>query len=138
MTGYGPLDGLANTAIALAIILSAIVSLVGTSARKRAVMEGRATAQDLAELSGITDPRDLLDAFGPPDMGRVWRSTTMEEVRSKTTPLGHLISGDLVDWACIAVAVLSFVLKSPFIVLALWAAAAAQFAAWIAATRLPR
>ncbi|MEO0983468.1 MAG: hypothetical protein AAFX03_12545 [Pseudomonadota bacterium] len=138
MTGFSPFDGLAVAAIAIAVALSAIVSLVGSSTRKRAVAEARATAQDLAELTGILDPKELLQAFGPPDMDRVWRSVTMAEVRAKTRPLGHLISGDLVDWACIGLAALAITIGGGYVVLALWAAAAAQITGWVLAARLPR
>ena len=45
--------GSAEPIIAIAVILSAIVSLIGTGARKQAVLEGRARAAVLCELTGI-------------------------------------------------------------------------------------
>lgn len=138
MSGYGPFDGLTATVAALVVILSAIVSLVGSSARWRAVAHGHARAQDLCELTGITDPRELQDTFGPPEMDRVWRSVTTADVRAARRPLGHLMSNDMVDWACVAIAVLSFLWRHPVVELALMAAFLVQVVSWVLATRLPR
>lgn len=138
MSGYSPFDGLTATVAALVVILSAIVSLVGSSSRWRAVTLGQARAQDLCELTGITDPRELQDTFGPPEMDRVWRSVTEADVRAARRPLGHLMSNDLVDWACVGVAVLSFLWRHPVIEIALVAALVVQVASWVLATRLPR
>ena len=102
MSGYGPFDGFTLVAIALAVVLSALVSLIGTSGRKRNIALGEAQVGDLAEMTGIRDPKRLQDVFGPPDMGRVWRSVTLLDVRRARTPEGWLMSSDLVDYACIA------------------------------------
>ena len=138
MSGYAPFDSLTATAAALAVILSAIVSLVGSAARRRNVELRAATVQDLCELTGITDPRELQDVFGPPDMGRVWRMVTLDDVMAARRPLGRLISDPVIDWACIAAALLSFFSDFVLVELALVAAALAQAGGWIAATRLPR
>lgn len=138
MSGYAPFDGLMATAAALVVILSAIVSLVGSGARWRAVELGRARAQDLSELTGITDPRDLQDVFGPPDMGRVWRTVRAVDVRAARRPLGHLISNELVDWGCMAIAVLSFFWRPALMEIALVAAVVVQVTGWVVSTRLPR
>ena len=42
MSGYGPFDGFTLMAIALAVFLSALVSLIGTSGRKRNIALGEA------------------------------------------------------------------------------------------------
>lgn len=138
MSGYAPFDGLTAAAAALAIILSAIVSLIGAASRRRNIAMGIAQVQDLCELTGITDPRILQDVFGPPDMGRVWRTVTLADVTRARRPLGHLISDPVVDWACIAVAVASFFSDFWLVELALIFALMAQVASWIAAARLPR
>jgi hypothetical protein len=138
MSGYPPFDGLAVTAAALIVILSAIVSLLGSGARRRAVELGQATTLDLCELTGITDPTQLQDVFGPPDMGRVWRSVTLQDILRERRPLGHLISNDAIDWAGIAVATVSFFWRPPLIELLLIVCVALQVASWVAASRLPR
>ncbi|MEZ5998551.1 MAG: hypothetical protein R3B98_07655 [Hyphomonas sp.] len=138
MSGYGPFDGFTLTAIALAVILSAIVSLIGTSSRKRNIALGEAQTADLAEMTGIRDPKRLQEVFGPPDMGRVWRNVTLLDVRKARTPEGWLISSDLVDYACIAVAVVAFFVSHKFMPGFLLAALAIQAAGWIISTRLPR
>lgn len=138
MSGYAPFDSLTSTAIALAVILSAIVSLIGASTRRRNVALKAAGIQDLCELTGITDPKLLQDVFGPPDMGRVWRHVGMADIRKARRPLGLLISDPRVDWACIAAAGLSFLSDHFLIELALVTAFLSQAAGWIAAARLPR
>ncbi|MEM1105938.1 MAG: hypothetical protein AAGH87_06070 [Pseudomonadota bacterium] len=138
MSGYPPFDGLAATAAALVVILSAIISLVGASTRWRAVRLGAAGPADLCELTGITDPRELQDTFGPPDMGRVWRAVTPADIKAARRPLGHLLSNAGVDWACIAVAAASFFLSGPLMTLALVTALAAQVTSWVITARLPR
>lgn len=142
MSGYGPTDGLMLVAMALATILSAIVSLVGTSTRKQNVMEGEAQTVDLAELTGILDPKALLDTFGPPDMGRVWRNVSLADTTRARRPAGWLLSSDLVDYAGILIALLAMLM--PFLVLKhlfewlLVPALLGQVAGWVIATRLPK
>ncbi|NBC20137.1 MAG: hypothetical protein GVY06_03665 [Alphaproteobacteria bacterium] len=138
MSGYPPFDGLAATAAALIVILSGIVSLLGTGARRRAVELGQATPLDLCELTGITDPGRLQDVFGPPDMGRVWRQVSMDDIRRARRPLGHLISNDLIDWGSLAIAFVSFFFRHPLMEVALLACVAVQVSSWVAAMRLPR
>ncbi len=138
MSGYTPFDSLTATAAALAVILSALVSLIGASARRRNVEMKVASVQDLCELTGITDPRALQDVFGPPDMGRVWRTVTLPEVMAARRPLGRLISDPLVDWSCISIALLSFFSSHFLVEGGLLVAVIAQAGGWIAATRLPK
>lgn len=138
MSGYGPMDGLAATAAALVVMLLAMVSLLGTTARRRSVALGEARTGDLCELTGITDPRELQDVFGPPGIDRVWRSVSLAAIDAERRPLGRLISDDRVDWACIGVAVLSFFWRHPLVEGALAAAVGLQIAGWIVAARLPR
>ncbi|KCZ91842.1 hypothetical protein [Hyphomonas johnsonii] len=138
MSGYGPFDDFTLAAISLAIVLSAIISLIGTSARKRSIYLGEARAADLAEMTGILDPKQLLAAFGPPDMGRVWRTVTLLDVRRARQPQGWLMSSDLVDYGCVLVAVLAFFISHPLMYGALLVALAIQVGGWVVATRLPR
>jgi hypothetical protein len=138
MSGYGPFDDFTLTAMALAIILSAIVSLIGTSGRRRSAAMGEASALDLCELTGITDPKDLQETFGPPDMGRIWRHVTLEQVHQARRPLGWVISSNLVDWLCMGVATLSFFYDHVLLSGAVMLALIVQITGWVAASRLPR
>jgi hypothetical protein len=125
-------------AIALAVILSSLVSLIGTSSRKRNIALGEAQVGDLAEMTGIRDPKRLQEVFGPPDMGRVWRTVTLLDVRRARTPEGWLMSSDLVDYACIAAAVLALLVPFRLMPGFLLVALGIQVAGWIVSTRLPR
>ncbi|MEM7768341.1 MAG: hypothetical protein AAF253_12765 [Pseudomonadota bacterium] len=138
MAGYAPLDGLAATVAAIAIILLALVSLAGTSVRRQAVEAGMARMTDLCELTGIFDPHQLQDVFGPPDMDQTWRHVRMVDIAAARRPLGHLISNDAVDGLTIAVAAASFFIRHPLVDVALVTALAAQVGGWLAASRLPR
>lgn len=128
--------------MAIATILLAIVSLGGTSTRKKNVLAGEAQAADLAELTGITDPKVLLQTFGPPDMGRVWRNVNLVETRRARRPIGWLISGDVVDYAAIAIAILAFITPFPSLrhifEWLLIPALIAEIAGLIISTRLPK
>lgn len=138
MSGYGPFDGFTMVAIALAVVLSSLVSLIGTSSRKRNIALGEAQVGDLAEMTGIRDPKRLQEVFGPPDMGRVWRTVTLLDVRRARTPEGWLMSSDLVDYACIAAAVLALLVPFRLMPGFLLVALGIQVAGWIVSTRLPR
>ncbi|MEO1476476.1 MAG: hypothetical protein AAFS13_08845 [Pseudomonadota bacterium] len=133
-----PFDGLTAVALAIAVVLSAIVSLITSSVRRDVVRNGEANIQALCELTGILDPKELQDVFGPPDMGRVWRRVTLNHVMEARRPLGHLISGQAVDLASIAVALLSFFSDHVLIGLGLALAVSAQTIGWVLATRLPK
>jgi hypothetical protein len=138
MSGYGPFDGFTIVAIAVAIMLSALVSVIGTSGRKRSIALGEARAEDLAEMTGILDPKQLLAEFGPPDMGRVWRTVTLLDVRRARQPQGWLMSSDLVDYGCAGVAVLALTVSHPLVYGALLFALCVQIGGWIVASRLPK
>tara|TARA_B100000678_G_scaffold290803_1_gene304840 strand:- start:16416 stop:16820 length:405 start_codon:yes stop_codon:yes gene_type:complete len=129
--------GSAEPFIAIAIIISACVSLIGTSARKRAVQEGRARAAEICELTGIFDPRVLQDVFGPPTMNGVYQ-VSMEQIKKARMPLGRLISDDRFDLGCIAIAISVFFIHHPLAELFLMIAAAYQTAGWMISTKLPQ
>ena len=115
-----------------------MVSLIGTSGRKRNIALGEAQVGDLAEMTGIRDPKRLQEVFGPPDMGRVWRSVTLLDVRRARTPEGWLMSSDLVDYGCMAAAALSMIVSHRLVPAILLLALGIQVAGWIVSTRLPR
>ena len=133
-----PLDGLTTVALALAVILSGLVSLIGSSARRQAVIMAAAQVRDLCELTGITSPNDLQDIFGPPNLNRVWQTLTLEQVLAERRPLGVLLSGQALDWACIVAGGLAFFSSFALIEIALVTAFAIQLASWVVAARLPR
>ncbi|MEZ5987269.1 MAG: hypothetical protein R3B94_15080 [Hyphomonas sp.] len=68
----------------------------------------------------------------------VWRSVTLLDVRRARTPEGWLMSSDLVDYACIAAAVLALLVPFRLMPGFLLVALGIQVAGWIVSTRLPR
>ena len=139
MIGSALYDDLATTVSAIGVIISVLVSLMLRSARRLAVEEHRATAQDLCELTGIDDPAELQDTFGPPALRtRMWHHVTLADVKRERRPLAFLIANDWLDYACLGVAVASFFWRDPLIYLFLWAAIFAQVAGWVISARLPR
>ncbi len=138
MGGYPPYSGFTEFAVALTVMLSALVSLIGTSGRKRNIAIGEARLQDLAEMTGILDPKQVLAVFGPPDMGRVWRSVTLFDVRRARGPLGWLMSSDIIDYLCMAAAVTALIFDHRLVPLLLGAALCVQVAGWVAASRVPK
>lgn len=136
--GSGSFEDLSRFAAAIAVILSAIVSLVGTAARRRAVEEGRARAGDLCELTGILEPKALQDVFGPPTLNGLWPAVTPERVKAAMRPMGHLLSDDRVDLACMAVALLALPLHHWVADTLLAFSLGLQLAGWVVAARLPR
>jgi hypothetical protein len=138
MGGYPPYTGFTEFAVALGIILSAVVSLLGTSARKRTVAMGEARLSDLAEMTGILDPKQLFAVFGPPGMERTWPSVTLLDVRRARGPMGWLMSSDLVDYACVLAAIVALSFDHKLMPLALMAALGVQLAGWVVSTRVPK
>lgn len=139
MIGSAVYNDLATTVSAIGVIISVLISLVLRSARRLAVEEQRASAQDLCELTGIDDPGELQDTFGPPTMHtRVWQSVTLEDIHRERRPLAMLIANDRLDYACALVAFISFYWREPLIYLFLWAAVTVQVAGWVISARLPR
>lgn len=138
MYGFSIFDGPAEAAVAVGILLSAIVSLIGISMKHRTIAQGHAKTQDLCELTGITDPRLLQDIFGPPDMGMVWKYVSMEDIYSARRPIGHLMSNPIVDYCCIAVAILAIFTDHGLIDLGLLIALVIQVTSWVIALRLPK
>lgn len=132
------LDGFTATAIALGVLLSAIVSLVGSSARRQAVIMAQASPRDLCELTGILNPKELQDVFGPPNLNKIWQNITLERVLEVRRPLGYIISGQAIDWLCFGVALLSFFSDFFLVELGLLAALGVQVTGWAYAAKLPK
>jgi len=132
------LDGFTVTAIALAVMLSTLVSLVGSAARRQAVIMAEAGPRDLCELTGILNPKELQDIFGPPNLNRIWQNLTLERVMQERRPLGHVISGQAVDWACMGVAFLAFFSSFVLVEIGLLIALGVQLTGWIYAAKLPK
>ena len=133
-----PLDGFPVVALALATLLSAIVSLIASSARRQAIIMAQASARDLAELTGILDYQDLQDTFGPPNLNRMWQTLTLERVQAERRPLGVLMSAKWLDWTCIVLALLAFFSSFALVEIGLLVAFTLQLASWLVASRLPR
>ena len=138
MTGIPGFDGLPLFATIIAVILSAIASLLGTMTRKQQVEMGMVDTAALCELTGITDPRDLQDVFGPPAMNRVWHGLKLPMILKERRLAGHLISNDRVDQACIAIAVIAVFWRHPIVEGLLVLAACVQIAGWALAYKLPK
>ena len=76
--------------------------------------------------------------FGPPTMEGFWPHVTMQRIHQVRRPAGHLLSGDLVDYASMTIAALSFVIGHWSVDVLLFLAVVAQVAGWVLAARLPR
>ena len=132
------LSGLTTLVLALAVGLSALIRLIQTMQLKQRVSVGLTGVRELAELSGILDPRDLQDAFGPPDMRRVWSQVTLASIERRRRLPGYLMSDTNVHRASMVIGVVAVGLHHWTTELLLLCAALAQAGAWISALRLPR
>ena len=132
------LEGITLFATAIATMLMAVASLLGTMTLKQIVALGQVDARTLCGLTGITDPKDLQDVFGPPHMNRTWHGLNLAYIEAQKRPAGYLISDNRVDWICIGVAVLALFWRHPIAELLLIVAAVSQVAGWVIASRLPR
>lgn len=133
-----PFYGLTLYAIALATLLSAFIRFIQSSQLRQRVEWQMTGVRELAELSGITDPRDLQDAFGPPGMDRIWRHITLPQIEQRKLFIGYLMSDARVQIFSMGAAVLALILQNWVTQIVLIAAALAQAGAWISATRLPK
>ena len=132
------LEGLSLFGVAIATMLMAIASLLGTMTLKQVVELGHVEARILCNLTGITDPRELQDVFGPPAMNRVWHGLTLADIERERRPAGYLVSDDRVDWISIGVAFLALFWRHPVADLLLIVAAVSQIAGWVIASKLPK
>jgi len=132
------LSGLSLIAVALAVMMSALIRLISTMQLRQRVEAGYTGVRELAELSGITDPRDLQDVFGPPGMERIWKHVTMAQIDDKKRLAGYLMSDSRIHWASIAIGFTAFIFGHWTVQILLILAALAQIGGWISATQLPK
>ncbi|MEL6829893.1 MAG: hypothetical protein AAFO63_07125 [Pseudomonadota bacterium] len=132
------LTGLSTLVIALAVGLSAMIRLIQGMQLRQRVSMGMTGVRELAELSGILDPRDLQDAFGPPDMNRIWSQVTLASIERRRRLQGYLMSDSNLHRASIIIGVLAVGLHHWTTELLLLSAVIAQAGAWLSAFRLPR
>ena len=135
--GFGSIEALTEVAAAIAVILSALVSLIGTSGRENTVRMGQARMAELCELTGILEPKMLQDVFGPPTMNGVWPTVTLERIAKARTPAGYLLSDSRVDYACIAAAIAALATNHWITNVLLAVAVGVQAAGWVISSRLP-
>jgi len=132
------LSGLPLVSIALAVMISAFIRLVQTMQLRQRVEVGHTGVRELAELSGVTDPQDLQDVFGPPGMNRVWAHVNLATIETKRRLAGYLMSEPRLHWFSIAAGLGAFIISHWIVQLLLLIAAIIQTGAWLSATRLPK
>ena len=132
------LSGLPLVSIALAVMISALIRLIQTMQLRQRVEFGHTGVRELAELSGVTDPQDLQDVFGPPGMNRIWANVTLATIEAKRRLAGILMSDPRLHWSSIAAGITAFVISHWIVQLLLVIAAIIQTGAWLSATRLPK
>ena len=132
------LPGFSLIAIGMAVVLSAFVSLIQTMALRERVAVQMTGVRELAELSGVTDPRELQDVFGPPGMDRIWRHIGLAQIEQAKRLPGYLMSDNRVDWACIILALIAMFTGHWLAQIALVTAALAQLGGWMSAANLPK
>ncbi len=132
------LSGLPLVSIALTVMISAFIRLVQTMQLRQRVEIGHTSVRELAELSGVTDPQDLQDVFGPPGMNRIWSNVTLATIEAKRRLAGFLMSDSRLHWFSIAAGIGAFVLSHWVVQIMLLIAVIIQSGAWLSATRLPK
>ncbi|MGC6499200.1 MAG: hypothetical protein ACON4C_03335 [Henriciella sp.] len=132
------LSAVSLIAIALAVFLSALIRLLQIMQLRQRVRAGLTGVRELAELSGITEPKDLQDVFGPPGLDRVWSHITLKFIEQKRRMPGYFLSDHRLHWACLALMPLCLVIQHWSTELLLMIALLIQAGAWLSATRLPK
>lgn len=132
------LSGLPLVSIALAVMISALIRLIQTMQLRQRVEFGHTGVRELAELSGVTDPQDLQDVFGPPGINRIWAHVTLVTIEGKRRLPGYLMSDPRLHWFSIAAGLGAFILSHWVVQILLLIAAIIQSGAWLSATRLPK
>jgi hypothetical protein len=132
------LSGLPLVSIALATMISAFIRLVQTMQLRQRVAFGHTGVRELAELSGVTDPQDLQDVFGPPGMNRIWANVNLATIEAKRRLAGSLMSDSRLHWYSIAAGIGAFIINHWSAQILLLIAAIIQSGAWLSATRLPK
>lgn len=131
------LSGLPLVSIALSVMISAFIRLVQTMQLRQRVEIGHTGVRELAELSGVTDPQDLQDVFGPPGMNRIWSNVSLATIESKRRLAGSLMSDPRLHWFSILAGISAFICGHWSAQILLLIAALIQSGAWLSATRLP-
>lgn len=119
-------------------MISAFIRLVQTMQLRQRVEIGHTGVRELAELSGVTDPQDLQDVFGPPGMNRIWANVTLATIEGKRRLAGFLMSDSRLHWYTIAAGLSAFFIGHWTTQILLLIAALIQSGAWLSATRLPK
>lgn len=132
------LSGLPLVSIALSVMISAFVRLVQTMQLRQRVEFGHTGVRELAELSGVTDPQDLQDVFGPPGMNRIWSNVNLATIEAKRRLAGFLMSDPRLHWFSIIAGIGAFILSHWSMQILLMIGALIQTGAWLSATRLPK
>ena len=132
------LSGLPLVSIALSVMISAFVRLVQTMQLRQRVEFGHTGVRELAELSGVTDPQDLQDVFGPPGMNRIWGNVNLATIEAKRRLAGFLMSDSRLHWFSILSGVGAFIISHWSMQILLLIGALIQTGAWLSATRLPK
>jgi hypothetical protein len=132
------LTGLPLVSIALAVMISAFIRLVQTMQLRQRVEIGYTGVRELAELSGVTDPQDIQDIFGPPGMNRVWANVTLTTIETKRRLAGFLMSDPRLHWFSILAGLGAFIISHWSVQILLLIAVLIQSGAWLSATRLPK
>lgn len=138
MEAMSTLSGLPLVSIALAVMISAFIRLIQTMQLRQRVDFGQTGVRELSELSGVTDPQDLQDIFGPPGMNRVWSNVNLATIEAKRRLAGMLMSDSRLHWFSIAAGLGAFILSHWVMQILLLIAAIIQSGAWLSATRLPK
>jgi hypothetical protein len=125
-------------AIAISVMLSAVIRLLQIMQLHQRVAAGLTGIRELAELSGITEPRDLQDVFGPPGLNRVWSHLTLIAIARKRRMAGYFMTDHRLHWACLGVAPVAILIPHWITELFLIMAALIQAGAWLSASRLPK
>lgn len=132
------LSGLTLVSIALAVMISAFIRLIQAMQLRQRVQFGHVGVRELAELSGVTDPQDLQDIFGPPGMNRIWGNVTLGTIEAKRRLPGALMSDSRLHWYSIIAGFGAFILTHWVMQILLLIAVLIQTGAWLSATRLPK
>lgn len=132
------ISGLTLISIALAVMLSALIRLIQSGQLRQRVQFGQTGIRELAELSGITDPRDLQDVFGPPGMNRIWTQVTLARIDERKRLAGYLMSDHRLHSFSIAAGLAALIISHWGAQLLLIIAVIIQTGAWMSAMRLPR
>ncbi|MEM8615470.1 MAG: hypothetical protein AAGF20_00900 [Pseudomonadota bacterium] len=138
MTAMTIISGLPLIAIALATLLSALIRTIQTTQLHQRVRYGLTSWRELSELSGIADPRDLQDVFGPPSLDRVWQTVKLPDIQARRRLAGYLMSDLRLHGACALCAVMALPVSHWSTQLLVCVAALAQAGGWLSASQLPR